>query len=143
MADKVKSENMTNEAWVHELARCRFVTEERNRCRKANKVALNARQEATSAAAYTALSDANGSIPARSGTDLFTAPARSSSPYSQYHATPCQTSRLSPEMGESDTPPSMAEGLFLPVTAPHDGLDLNRSYSLSPAMRPVLLSFSS
>jgi hypothetical protein len=48
MADKVKPENMTDEAWAHKLARCWFVTEDRNRHQKANKVALNARQAATS-----------------------------------------------------------------------------------------------
>jgi hypothetical protein len=87
---------------------------------------------------YTTQSNAGDSIPVRSGTDLFTAPTRSSS---LYHATPYQTSRFSPEMGESDTPPSMAEGLFLPVTAPHDGLDLNHLYPSLPAMQRVPMEF--
>jgi hypothetical protein len=54
MADKVKLENMTDEAWAHELVRCRFVIEDCNWRRKANKATLNAPQAATSAAAYTA-----------------------------------------------------------------------------------------
>jgi hypothetical protein len=101
MADKVKLENMTDEAWAHELVRCRFVTEDCNLRRKANKAALNARQAATSAAAYAAQSDASGSIPTRSGTDLFTAPARSGSPSLQYHVTSRRKSRFTPEMARA------------------------------------------
>jgi hypothetical protein len=31
MADKVKPETMTDEAWAHEQARCQYVIEDRNR----------------------------------------------------------------------------------------------------------------
>jgi hypothetical protein len=41
--DKVKPETMTDEAWTEELARCRYVTEDRNHRWKANKATVNAR----------------------------------------------------------------------------------------------------
>jgi hypothetical protein len=46
-------------------------------------------------------------------------------------------------MGESEAPPSLAEGVFPPVTTPRDvvGLNLNRAYTSSLAMRWVPMQF--
>jgi hypothetical protein len=64
-SEKVKPADMTQEAWEAELARCQCVTEDQNRCRRANKAVLVARQAANSAAAYASHSDASRSPPAK------------------------------------------------------------------------------
>jgi hypothetical protein len=44
-------------------------------------------------------------------------------------------------MGKSDAPPTMVKGVFSPVIAPCDELDLNHAYSSSPAIWRVPMDF--
>jgi hypothetical protein len=49
--------------------------------------------------------------------------------YMHHHVMPRETSQFFPEMGESEMPPSMAEGIFSLVTTPCNvaGHDFNRA----------------
>lgn len=130
---------MSDEKWVDEVVRCKYATEDRKKRRKASEAAAAERAAAAAMPGLGLGSSEGGRVyhPAPGGTQG----SATSPSYSQYYedrfdsSTPLSQLQFSTEVGESEVAGDPNSMFSATPRRTGLGLDLNRSYSVSPALR--------